>query len=211
MCYLIWVNVRTALHREAQGHLQTLLPVWPTSTCTRFFEAPQRAHPEDPTFSVQQAAPIFRPMPSRWVGWLSLGFPPNILCRLRYGAIRIITQTPRDYPVNCLHPRRHFLGMELAATRKPPTPWQYASCGDPRNQYPSHPSEIGASLSFPFPRTETVNINWRHGSRHRDSAKNFPTWRGKTKEARPQRSINAGSRTQECKLDPLIPAPKCAT
>ena len=88
---------------------------------------------------------------------------------------------------------------------------QSASCGDLRNQYPSHPSEIGASLSFPLPRTENGTLNRRHGSCHRDSAKTFPTQREKTKEARPQRPINAGSRTLESKLDPVIPAPKRAT
>ena len=71
---------------------------------------------------MQQADPIFRPTPSHRVVRLSSGFPPNLLCRPRHGAIRIITKTPRDDPFNCLHPQQHCLGMEFSATRTPPTP-----------------------------------------------------------------------------------------
>ena len=66
-------------------------------------------------------APTGCPTPSLRVGRFSSGFPPKLLRRLRYGEILIITKTPRDNPVDCLHPRRHCLGMESTAKRTPPT------------------------------------------------------------------------------------------
>ena len=115
-------DVRTALCREAQGRLSALVPMWPTSTCTSFSEAPQKAHPEDPTLSGHQASPIFRPTPSHRVSRLSSSFLPKLLRSLRYGAIRIITQTPRDDTVDFLRPQRNWLSMELVVTKTNPNP-----------------------------------------------------------------------------------------
>ena len=47
-------------------------------------------------------------------------FPQKLLRRLMYGAIHFITQTPRDDPVDCPHPRRHCPGMESAVMGTPP-------------------------------------------------------------------------------------------
>ena len=35
---------------------------------------------------------------------ISWGFPPKLLRKPRYGALRIITKIPRDDPVDCLNP-----------------------------------------------------------------------------------------------------------
>ena len=49
-------------------------------------------------------------------------FPPQkLLRRIRYGAIRIITKTPGDDPLNCPRPQSHWLGVESSATGEPPT------------------------------------------------------------------------------------------
>ena len=77
---------------------------------------------KSPPFLVHQVALIFRPTPYHRLGQLSSFPPPKLLSRLRYGAIHIITKTPRYDPINCLHPGQHCISMESSATRTPPTP-----------------------------------------------------------------------------------------
>ena len=105
-------NVRTARRREAPGRLTTILPVWPTSTCTSSYKALRRAHLEEPTFSGQQAAPTLCLTPSRRVGRLLSGFPPKLLRKPRYGVIHITTKKPWGDPDDCPHHQYCCLGME---------------------------------------------------------------------------------------------------
>ena len=70
-------------------------------------------------------------------------FPQKLLRRLRYGAIHLTTQTPRDDPVDCPCPRRHCLSVEsprrgnlrpttICQLRRPAKPDPVAPFGDRR-------------------------------------------------------------------------------
>ena len=203
-------DVQTALLREAWGSLPNLLPLWPTSTLTGSSEALHRANPEDPTLSGQQVSPIFCSMPSYRVGRLSSFFPQKlylglgmvryILLRKHLGTILSIFPIPDDTASTWNWPQRWHIWL--------PTIWQLRR---PEKQVPFAPFvDWGLSL-LPFPQTETGTLNRRNGSRHCNSEKTPPTRKEKNKETRPQQPVTEGSRTLKCRLDTVIPDPKCAS
>ena len=140
-------------------------------------------------------APIGCPTPSLRVGRFSSGFPPKLLRRLRYGEILIITKTPRDNPVDCLHPRRHCLGMELTAKRTPPTlnnlpaslfrDWRlpllpHPSNGDRHSKPATLLMSSQFSEDFPGMEGEKQEGKTRRPIIARDRAKSLKFWKQRT-------------------------------
>ena len=121
-----------------------------------------------------------------------------VLLRKHLGTILLIFPIPDDTASEYNWPRRGHIELPtIYQLRRPVKSIPVAPFGD--RHLPLLPLSLNRNRnSLPSPWFTPFRFS-----------KVFPTQKKKTKEARPNQLVTAGSQNLELRLDPVIPAPKC--